>query len=72
MEKCVHIAHRVTPPHVVHRTGQCMGEDGERFALAMFFLHAGPICWADRIIPEKEYRRFRKRPLERGIADLRA
>ena len=49
-----------------------MGEDGERFALAMFFLQAGQIFLADRIMPETEYRRFSKRPRELGIADLRA
>ena len=72
MEKLVHIDYRVTPQYVIHRTGQLMGEDGERFALAVFCLQAGPIFLADRIMPEKESRRFRKRPLEIGLAALRA
>ena len=72
MEKLVHIDYRVTPQYVIHRTGQLMGEDGERFALALFFLQAGQRFLADRIMPETASRRCRKRPRAIGIADRRA
>ena len=72
MEQWVHLEHCVTLHYVIYGTGQCMGEDGSRFARAMFCLQAGQIFLADRIMPEQEPRRFRKRPRERGIADLRA
>src|SRR5215510_9480622 len=72
MKKCAPIAPRVTPPYVIHCPRQWMGSDGERFALAMVFRQAGQICLADRMMPEKEPRRFRKRPRERGLAARRA
>ena len=40
-EECVHIEHRGTPQQVVHRTGEVMGADGQRFARAMLCLSAG-------------------------------
>ena len=58
MEKFVHIGHCVTLQYVIHCAGSLMGEDGERFALAMFFLQAGQIFLADQMMPEKEHRRF--------------
>ena len=72
MKKFVPIEPHVPSQQVVHGTGQLMGSDGSRFALPMFFLQAGQIFLADRISPEKAPRRFRKRPLEIGMADLRA
>ncbi len=36
----------------------------------MCFLQAGQLGLADRIMPEQEHRRFRKRPREIGLADL--
>jgi hypothetical protein len=72
METWVHSAHRVTLQYGIPRTGPLMGEDGDRFARAMFLLPAGQIFLADRMMPEQEHRRFRKRPCALGMAALRA
>jgi hypothetical protein len=49
-----------------------MGEDGQGFSVAMFFLHAGEILLARGIGAQQQHRRFREGPFERGIAPLRA
>ena len=49
-----------------------MRQDGQRLALAVFFLKAGQRLLARRIMAEKQERRFGEGPLELGMADLRA
>jgi hypothetical protein len=49
-----------------------MGQDRERFALAVFFLESGEILLACGVIPQEEDRRFREGPCERGMANVRA
>jgi hypothetical protein len=38
LKELVQIKHGITPPHVIDRTRHFMGEDGQGFTLAMFFL----------------------------------
>ena len=62
------------PPfqHVIDGPGQLRRQDGQRLTLAVFFLKAGQILLAHRMIAEKQDRRFGEGPRERGSADLRA
>jgi hypothetical protein len=49
-----------------------MGPDRQGLALPVFFLEAGQILLARRIVAEKQDRRFGKGPREMGVTDLRA
>ena len=49
-----------------------MRQDGQGFALAMFFLQAGEQCLCGGIIPQEEHGGFGKGPREMGLADLAA
>jgi hypothetical protein len=51
MKKCVQIEHHPTFQHVRDRTGELMGQDRERLALAVFFLEPGEILLACGVIP---------------------
>jgi hypothetical protein len=49
-----------------------MGQDGQRRALAMFVLHTGEILLGRRVGADKADGRCRARPLELGVANVRA
>jgi hypothetical protein len=49
-----------------------MGEDGQRFALAVFPRDASEILLARRIIPQEQDGGFGDGPLELRMANLRA
>src|SRR5437773_12387828 len=49
-----------------------MRQDGQGFALAMFFLQAGEQFLCGGMIPQEEHGGFGKGPLEMGIADFAA
>ena len=66
------IEYHVAFQHIIDRPGQLMGQDRQRLALAVFFLQAGQILLARRIVAEEQHRRFGEGPLEIRIADLRA
>ena len=72
MEQRVHIAGRPAFSPVIDRPGELVGQDGQRFARAVFFLSAGERLLARRIIAEKQDRRFGEGPLEVRVTDFSA
>jgi hypothetical protein len=70
MQEFVHSKHRVSFAHRIGGSRQFMGQDGQRFALAMLVFQPGQGLLALGIVTQQEDRRFRKGPCERGIADL--
>src|SRR5215207_6860833 len=56
--------------HVIHSPAQLMGEDGQRFGFAVFVFEFGKVRFSWVALPDKEDRRFRKRPAEMDVADL--
>jgi hypothetical protein len=72
MEKLVQIEGWVALAHVIHGTGQCMGQDGQGFPLPMFFHQAGEVVLARLVVAEKQDGGFGERPLEVGMANLLA
>ena len=53
LQECVQIKRRLAFQHVVDRPGQFMRQDGQGFALAVFFLQAGEQFLRGRIIPQE-------------------
>jgi hypothetical protein len=61
-----------TVEQVIDGPSELVGQDGQRFALAVCLLEAGPIRLACRVVAEAEERRGRAGPLARRVADRRA
>ena len=70
LEKRVHIEGLVAFAHVRDRTPPLLGQERQRFALAVFVLQSGQVLLACGIVPEQEHCCFRQGPRERRIADL--
>src|SRR4029450_7147912 len=63
---------RVAPEHVVDGPSKFMGQDGQRFSFAMFFLQAGQKLLSVGIVTQEQRGRFGKAPLEVGFTDFLA
>ena len=72
VEELLHIEHHIASEHVIDCPGQLMSQDRQRLPLAVFFLSAGQIFLACRMVAKEQDRRFGEGPLEIRIADLRA
>jgi hypothetical protein len=70
LEQLVPVAGLLALEPVRDSTPQLLGQERPRVALAGFFLQAGQRLLASGMGPEKEDRRFREGPRERGMADL--
>jgi hypothetical protein len=51
MEKCVHIERRIPFQHVIDRSCQLVGQDGQGLALAVLFLQPAQVFLSGRIGP---------------------
>src|SRR5919197_2681356 len=58
--------------HAIDRPSPFGGEDRQRLALTMAGSELRQVFWGGCVVLEKAPRRFRKRPLEMGVADLLA
>src|SRR5207244_4941144 len=56
--------------HVVDRARELVGEDRERFPLAMLVREPGHVPLRGGILAQAEHGRFGERPLQMGVADL--
>jgi len=63
---------KLATSYIRDRPCEFVGQNGQRFALAVFFLYVGQILLTRRIVAEAQDRRCRESPFEVRLANLRA
>ena len=70
LEKSVHIESDLALEHKVDGSTQFMSQNAQGFAFLRLFLQSGQKFLALWVVAQKERGRFRKGPLEVGVADF--
>ena len=67
MEERLHLKGCFALEHVIDGPRELVGQDGQGFPLAVFFLQAGHIVLSCRVVAQAQRRSFGKGPLQVGF-----